>query len=69
MIREKLFHLGEDSTIMNESGQPIMQIDGKVLACLTEAYGVDIAPSRMISSSLHACSRSTWPKTGNASMT
>ena len=31
MIREKLFHLGEDSTIMNESGQPIMQIDGKVL--------------------------------------
>ena len=34
MICEKLFHLGEDSTIMNQSGQPIMQIDGKVLACL-----------------------------------
>jgi hypothetical protein len=30
MISEKLFHLGEDSTIMNQSGQPIMQ----VLACL-----------------------------------
>ena len=34
MISEKLFQLGEDSTIMNESGQPIMQVDGKVLACL-----------------------------------
>ena len=31
MIREKLFHHGVDSTIMNEAGQPIMQIDGKVL--------------------------------------
>jgi hypothetical protein len=36
MIREKLFHLGEDSSIMNQSGQPIMQVDGKVLACLME---------------------------------
>jgi hypothetical protein len=34
MISEKLFHLGEDSTIINEAGQPIMQIDVKVLACL-----------------------------------
>jgi hypothetical protein len=34
MIREKLLHLGEDSTIMNEAGQPIMQVNGKVLACL-----------------------------------
>ena len=34
MISEKLFHHSVDSTIMNESGQPIMQVDGKVLACL-----------------------------------
>jgi hypothetical protein len=34
MIREKLFHLDEDPTIMIEAGQPIMQVDGKVLACL-----------------------------------
>ena len=34
MISEKLFHLGEDSTIMNESGQPILKVDGGVLACL-----------------------------------
>jgi hypothetical protein len=32
MIREKFFHLGEDSTIMNDAGQPIMQVDGKVLS-------------------------------------
>jgi uncharacterized protein YxjI len=31
MIREKFFHLGEDSTIMNEAGQPIFEVDGKVL--------------------------------------
>jgi hypothetical protein len=34
MIREKLFHLDEDPTIMNEADQPIMQVDGKALACL-----------------------------------
>ena len=34
MISEKLFHLGEDSTIMNESGQSITQVDSKVLASL-----------------------------------
>ena len=32
MIREKFFRIGEDSTIMNEVGQPIMQVDGKVLS-------------------------------------
>jgi uncharacterized protein YxjI len=31
-IREKFFRLGEDSTIMNEAGQPVMQVDGKVLS-------------------------------------
>jgi hypothetical protein len=34
MIREKLFHHSVDSTIMNEAGQPIMQINGKVLPSL-----------------------------------
>jgi uncharacterized protein YxjI len=29
MIREKFFHLGEDSIIMNDAGQPIMQVDGR----------------------------------------
>ena len=34
MIREKLFHLDEEPTIMIEASQPIMQVDGRVLACL-----------------------------------
>src|SRR2546430_1832133 len=32
LIREKFFRLGEDSTIMNEAGQPILEVDGKVLS-------------------------------------
>ena len=32
LIREKFFHLGEDSTILNEAGQPIFEVDGKVLS-------------------------------------
>jgi uncharacterized protein YxjI len=32
MIREKFFHLGEDSTIMNEAGQPVFEVDGKILS-------------------------------------
>ncbi len=32
MIREKFFRLGEDSTIMNEAGQPVFEVDGKVLS-------------------------------------
>jgi uncharacterized protein YxjI len=32
VIREKFFHLGEDSQITDESGRPIYQVDGKVLS-------------------------------------
>src|SRR5258708_11992327 len=32
IIREKFFHLGEDSSIMNEAGQPVFEVDGKVLS-------------------------------------
>jgi uncharacterized protein YxjI len=32
VIREKFFRLGEDSTILNEAGQPIFEVDGKVLS-------------------------------------
>ncbi len=31
-IREKFFRLGEDSTILNEAGQPVLEVDGKVLS-------------------------------------
>lgn len=32
VIREKFFHLGEDSQITDESGRPIFQVDGKILS-------------------------------------
>ena len=32
IIREKLFRLGEDSDITDESGQPVLQVDGKVFS-------------------------------------
>jgi uncharacterized protein YxjI len=31
MIRERFFRLGEDSDITDEQGQPVYQVDGKVL--------------------------------------
>jgi uncharacterized protein YxjI len=32
IIREKFFHLGEDSIILNDAGQPVFEVDGKVLS-------------------------------------
>jgi uncharacterized protein YxjI len=48
LIREKLFRLGEDSTIMNEAGQPILEVDGKVLSLhnrliMRDMYGNEVA--------------------------
>jgi hypothetical protein len=54
MISEKLLHLGEDSTIMNESDQPIMQVNGKVLACLCLCWN-DLHME--VSLPLYACMR------------
>ncbi len=31
-VREKLFALGEDNDILNENGQPVLKVDGKVLS-------------------------------------
>jgi uncharacterized protein YxjI len=31
LIRERFFRLGEDSDILNDAGQPVYQVDGKVL--------------------------------------
>jgi uncharacterized protein YxjI len=31
-VREKIFRLGEDNDILNEAGQPVYQVDGKVLS-------------------------------------
>ncbi|HEY8309831.1 MAG TPA: LURP-one-related family protein [Gemmatimonadaceae bacterium] len=32
VIREKLFHLAEDSAITDESGQPVFHVDGKIFS-------------------------------------
>jgi uncharacterized protein YxjI len=32
VIRERFFHLGEDSQITDESGRPVYEVDGKVLS-------------------------------------
>jgi uncharacterized protein YxjI len=31
-VQEKVFRLGEDNDILNEAGQPVYQVDGKVLS-------------------------------------
>jgi len=31
-VKEKIFRLGEDNDILNEAGQPALQVDGKVLS-------------------------------------
>ena len=32
VIRERMFRLGEDSDITNESGEPVLQVDGKIMS-------------------------------------
>ncbi len=48
IIREKFFRLGEDSTIMNEAGQPIMQVDGKVLSLHDRLIVRDLAGNEVV---------------------
>jgi len=31
-VREKIFRLGEDNDILNDAGQPVLRVDGKVLS-------------------------------------
>jgi uncharacterized protein YxjI len=48
VIREKIFHLGEDSVIMNESGQPILEVDGKVLSLHNRLIVRDMAGNELL---------------------
>jgi uncharacterized protein YxjI len=32
LIRERLLRLGDDATILNEAGEPIFEVDGKILS-------------------------------------
>src|SRR5437763_16152487 len=48
MIREKFFRLGEDSTIMNKAGQPIFEVDGKVLRLHDRLIVRDLAGNEVV---------------------
>jgi uncharacterized protein YxjI len=48
MIREKFFRLGEDSTIMNETGQPVFEVDGKILSLHDRLIVRDMAGNEVV---------------------
>ena len=48
MIREKFFRIGEDSTIMNEAGQPVFEVDGKVLSLHDRLIVRDLAGNEVV---------------------
>jgi len=48
IIREKFFRLGEDSTIMNEAGQPVFEVDGKVLSLHDRLIVRDLAGNEVL---------------------
>ncbi len=48
IIREKFFRLGEDSTIMNEAGQPVFEVDGKVLSLHDRLIVRDLAGNEVV---------------------
>jgi uncharacterized protein YxjI len=48
VIRERFFHLGEDSDITDDQGRPVYQVDGKVLSLrdlliIRDAQGNEVA--------------------------
>jgi uncharacterized protein YxjI len=47
-VREKIFRLGEDNDILNDAGQPVLKVDGKVLTLrglmlVTDLAGTEVA--------------------------
>ena len=48
IIREKFFHIGEDSTILNEAGQPVFEVDGKVLSLHDRLIVRDMAGNEVV---------------------
>jgi uncharacterized protein YxjI len=60
--------LFEHEYTISRAGQ-VVAVVSKHWFSLTEIYGVEFPSALMMRSSLRACLRSTWPKTGNTSMT
>ncbi|MFL5626177.1 MAG: LURP-one-related/scramblase family protein, partial [Ktedonobacteraceae bacterium] len=48
IIREKFFRLGEDSSIMNEAGQPVLDVDGKVLSLRNQLIVRDMRGNEVV---------------------
>jgi uncharacterized protein YxjI len=51
LIREKFFHITEDSTITDENGQPVFQVNGKLLSIhntlvMRDMTGAEVATIR-----------------------
>lgn len=64
IVREKFLHLGEDSTITNDAGQPVYEVDGKVLTLhhtlvMKDMTGQEVATVRQAIIAL----RPTWQVT------
>jgi len=47
-IREKFFHIGEDSNIINEDGQPVFKVDGKVFSIHNELSIQDMSGQEVV---------------------
>jgi len=48
IIQEKLLAFGEDSTIKNEKGQPVFDVDGKALSLLNTLVVHDIEKNKVV---------------------
>ena len=64
IVREKFLHLGEDSVITNDAGQPIYEVDGKIFTrhhtlVMKNMAGQEVASIRQAVIAL----RSTWEVT------
>ena len=71
VIREKFFHLGEDSQITDESGRPVYEVNGKILSLhntlvMRDMSGQEVATIKRQLISLAPTYTIDWPGVGEA---
>jgi uncharacterized protein YxjI len=49
MVREKIFHLGEDNDITDDQGRPVLRVDGKALSLRSTMSVLDLAGNEVAS--------------------
>ena len=69
LIREKVFRLGEDATILNEAGQPVFAVDGKILSLHDRLVVRDLAGNEVINVHLYWLRRTSVRKIGDLRQT